>query len=418
MPMPELPCRSPRLIWRIFGAFSSLFVATAATSALLATFGSGRLGETLASPIVHESQVAQTGPTTTVAPPQLPLVQSRTPGIPIVPAQSFDLPDPMLISVAGKYHMFFSSAFLDQYRANVPELIGTGYEWVRSTESLPRLPIWAQSRAAGGNVWDPYVEAVGDSYLMYYSAQVDSRYRDPSVATDLPTHCLGVAIASSPDGPFLPVSNQPLVCQQWAGGDIDVHPVHDPNGPNGPGAPWYLIWKSDGNNLRTASPPAIWAAGLSNDGMALTSSPRVIFQADQPWEKPVIEAPQMVSSPDGRWWLFFSAGTGFYTADYGMGVALCDGPLGPCSTVGRGPLVASNDQGEGPGEETVYVGPDQTYWLLYNPWHTALMPPSRPVEAVRIGWGQSGPYVASPGDFPPPRPYLLNGHLRSLEDQA
>jgi hypothetical protein len=219
-------------------------------------------------------------------------------------------------------------------------------------------------------VWDPFVEAVGDSYLMYYSAQVNGRYRDASVATDLPTHCLGVAISSFPDGPFLPVSDQPLVCQQWAGADIDVQPVHDPNGPNGPGAPWYLIWKSDGNNLRNASPPAIWSAGLSNDGMALTGPPHVIFQADQSWERPVIEAPQMVASPDSRWWLFFSAGTGFYTADYGMGVALCEGPLGPCATVGRGPLIASNDQGLGPGEETVFVGPDHSYWLLYNPWQT------------------------------------------------
>jgi hypothetical protein len=34
----------------------------------------------------------------------------------------------MLVGAAGKYHLFFSSAFLDQYLANVPELIGTGSE--------------------------------------------------------------------------------------------------------------------------------------------------------------------------------------------------------------------------------------------------------------------------------------------------
>jgi hypothetical protein len=86
-----------------------------------------------------------------------------------------------------------------------------------------------------------------------------------------------------------------------------------------------------------------------------------------------------------------------------MGVAECPGPLGPCQDGGAGPLVTSNKQGAGPGEETVFVAPDHSYWLLYNPWHTGLpFMLFRPAEGIRIGWNSRGPYVAEAGRFPPP----------------
>ena len=108
-------------------------------------------------------------------------------------------------------------------------------------------------------------------------------------------------------------------------------------------------------------------------------------------------------SPNSTVWIFFSAGTGFFSPNYAMGAVKCAGPLGPCKDVLKHPLIASNQQGSGPGEETYFVGPDGSDWLLYSPVHTGYLPELfRPVTATRIGWNNKGPYVAEAGSFPKP----------------
>jgi hypothetical protein len=330
-------------------------------------------------------------PATSPPPQPQPVRNLNAPGIVVIGLQPLDLPDPMFVAAGGAYHVYLSTALADRTRANVPEMTGSAAGWGPVTDALPAPPAWALPLSRGGKTWDPYVQEIGGTYLLYYSPTLRDVRR--------PTHCLGVARSSSPSGPFVPVGGQPLVCQLSQGGDIDVQPFYDPNGPDGSRHPWYLIWKSDNNNLRPHRPTAIWAAPLSDNGLTLAGPPTVIFRAEHSWQKPVLEAPQMVRSPDGRDWLFFSSGSGFYTARYSMGVAACAGPLGPCHTFGPGPLVVSNSQGAGPGEETAFIAPDQSYWLLYNPWHYYL---ARPVEGVRIGWNIDGPYVAEGGQFPPP----------------
>ena len=322
----------------------------------------------------------------------------QAPGIAVVPLQKIDLPDPMIVTAGGQYHLYISTAFGDPSRANVPEEIGAPGRWGPLMDAMPRVPVWARGGARGGKVWDPYVQKIGGRWLLYFSAELNG----PSRGTG-PTHCLGVAQSGTAAGPFVPVGSRPIVCQPERGGDIDIQPFYDTDGPNGPSHPWYIVWKSDDNNLKPPRPTAIWAAPLSNDGLTLTGPGRIIYRADLAWQKPVLEAPQMVRSPDGRVWLFYSAGRGFHTGEYGMGVAYCDGPLGGCRDVGTGPLISSNRQGSGPGEETVFIGPDRSYWLLYNPWHTGILYNwDRPAEGVRIGWGPAGPYVADAGRFPAP----------------
>jgi hypothetical protein len=128
-----------------------------------------------------------------------------------------------------------------------------------------------------------------------------------------------------------------------------------------------------------------------------------IFRPDRAWEQPIIEAPQMTKAPNGTDWLFFSGGGTFSSLTYAIGAASCAGPLGGCTDVLAAPLISSNSQGTGPGEETIFAGAEQTTWMLYNPWHTgipgALL---RPAEAARIGWNAQGPYVAQAGLFPSP----------------
>jgi len=355
----------------------------------------------VAAVLIATALILTATPATSPVPQPQPVLDANAPGIAVISGLPIDLPDPMFLTAGGQYHVYLSTAFADPIRANLPELTGSPDHWGQVTDALPVLPSWARPARRGGKTWDPYVQKIGSVYLLYYSATLKAIRR--------PTHCLGVARSSSPSGPFVPVGAEPLVCQLSQGGDIDVQPFYDPNGPAGGRHPWYLIWKSDNNNLRPHKPTAIWAAPLSNDGLALAGPATVIFRAEHTWQAPVLEAPQMVRSPDGRVWLFFSSGTSFYTARYVMGVAACAGPLGACHTFGPGPLVVTNSQGAGPGEETAFIAPDQSYWLLYSPWHTGIpLEPLRPVEGVRIGWNLVGPYVAVGGQFPAPPPLQVH----------
>jgi len=322
--------------------------------------------------------------------PQPPPAPTLAPGIAIATA-SFDLPDPFLLDVGGTYYMYLSSAFGDQPQ-NVPVLTGEPGHWSkRSIDAVPDMPAWA----VGGLTWAPAVYKVGSHYVMYFAPEV--RGSNPM------QHCIAIGFSPDPAGPFL-VNPEPFICQRNLGGDIDPQLFVDPHGPDGPDQPYYLIWKSDNNSTPGDGTTTIWAQPVANDGYTLEGQPVPIFRPDQSWQKPLVEAPQMALSPNGDVWLFFSAGKGFYTADYGMGAVRCTGPLGPCSDPLPGPLIGTNAEGPGPGEETYFVGPGDSDWLLYSPVHNGdLSELYRPVEAARIAWRHGSlPYVAEAGTFPAP----------------
>ncbi len=308
-----------------------------------------------------------------------------------------DLPDPFIFNEGGVNYLYVSTA-IGNYGLNVPVFTGSPGHWGTPKDALPVLPGWATPNNGTGNngglTWAPEVFKVAGKYLMYFS---------PRVAGAVPVqHCIGVAVASSPAGPFVP-QETPLICQRQLGGDIDGQLFNDPAGPNGPAHPLYLIWKSDNNSTRGAGIPTVWAQPLADDGMQVTGTPVAILRPAERWQHQLIEAPQMVTGPDGRIWLFFSGGQGFYTGDYGMGAASCAGPLGPCRDASDQPLITTNAQGHGPGEETIFTASDASTWMLYNPWGTGNpYQLFRPAEGARIGWGSRGPYIAEAGSFPPP----------------
>lgn len=343
--------------------------------------------------------------TTGTAQPAVPTSRAA-PGLTIVRSPTVDLPDPLLVASHHQYYLYLSTAFGDVVD-NIPLMVGApGHpgHWSAPKEALPTLPPWALPVSQGGKSWSPYVTRLDGRYVMYYAPTLaDHRFFSPS-QTDIPpvTHCVGIATSTNLAGPFTPVPGPPLVCQTALGGDIDAVVFKDPQGPNGPAHPDYLIWKSDNNNLKPTDRTTVWAAPLANNGLALTGKAVPIFSPDQAWQQPVLEAPQMIQAPDGSDWMFFSAGEGFSTSDYGMGAVQCLGPLGGCFDTTSRPLVTSNAQGPGPGEETLYEGPNHDLWILYSPWHTGMLNPFRPVDAAQVEWSPAGPYLTDPSSFPQP----------------
>lgn len=112
---------------------------------------------------------------------------------------------------------------------------------------------------------------------------------------------------------------------------------------------------AEGREVLSAMCTRILGQRLSEDGRQLLGRPETVLTNDQPWEGHLVEG-AWVTRAAGRYYLFY-AGNDFSTADYGIGVAVGDHPLGPYRK-GEGPLLRSTRHWWGPGHPSVAVGPD------------------------------------------------------------
>lgn len=308
-----------------------------------------------------------------VRPPGTPVDgNSAAPGQQVL-AGPLDWGDPTVVDYDGTYYLYSTQPLP---WVDVAVEVGTrGGRWGPVHDALPTLPGWAQS----GETWSPEVHRFGGRWVLYFAAQI--RGTEPAV------HCIGDAIAAGPTGPFLPAP-APLVCQRSIGGSIDPRVYVSPSGTS------YLVWKSDNNSDPARfGPPVIWSQRLAVGGLGLLGTPTSIFTADRPWQHSLIEAPDLVTVGD-RTWLFYSAGAGFWAADYAIGVARCRGPLGPCADAGDSPLLASNAQGQGPGESSVLSLGDR-HWLVYNPSYSVRGSTARPVAIAPLDFRSGHPTIGA-----------------------
>ncbi len=300
------------------------------------------------------------------------LSDPTTPGFTI--NSGADQPDPFMIQQGGRYYLFTSQ---DEVPQNVPVRSGTVVgQWGAPTDALPVLPPWA----APGFMWAPDVAQFGSDYMLYFTSQL--------AGVNPATMCIGDAISTAIAGPYL-AAPTPFICEQSLGGSIDPRVFVDADGQP------YMVWKSDQNARSDTTNTQIYSQPLSADGMHLLGEPSVIFGPDEPWQGHIVEAPQLVLVR-GTYYLFYSGGW-FNQPSYSIGAARCSGPLGPCADASASPLLASNAQGQGPGEESVFSN-DAGVWLLYTPFNSTLpLPgPPRPVAMAHLGFGLDGPYLAAP----------------------
>ena len=161
-----------------------------------------------------------------------------------------------------------------------------------------------------------------------------------------------------------------------------------------------MLWKSEDNaNPGVPGPDqngytGIYSQRLSADGRTLLGEPTKIFGPSEAWEGTIVESPDMVEAW-GTYWLFYS-GNWYFSPQYGIGVAACQSPFGPCTDVSTKPFIGSNHQGLGPGEESVFQDAGAVY-LLYNPFRANDPGPviPRPAVMARLGFTPDGPYLAA-----------------------
>ena len=274
------------------------------------------------------------------APEPSPIGETVTFTNPVVDA---NVPDPMIIADdEGGWWAFATNgdgANIQTWRST--DLV----TWEQAPDALPQLPSWT----AGGDVWAPEVARADDGrWLMYYTTPA------PEDRGDI--QCIGLAIADSPDGPYVDSSDQPLVCETDDGGSIDAHPFTAPDGKR------YLYWKNDGNRIGVDT--WISVQPLDPSGTTLVGEPTKLIKQDQPWEGSLVEAPFVVEA-SGTYWLFYSANA-YDSAEYAVGVARATSPIGPFTKL-PDPVLVSDAVAAGPGHCAVFAVGDQR-WMVYHAW--------------------------------------------------
>lgn len=256
------------------------------------------------------------------------------------PVLDINFPDPFILRVGNTYHAYATNGGGSNVQyAESRDLI----HWSQGKDVLPTLPDWALP----GLTWAPEVAHLNGKYQLYYTTH--------DIASD--RQCIGVAVSGSPAGPFVPVGNGPVVCQDHLGGSIDPSPFVDGDGRA------YLLWKNDGNCCDL--PTRLYIQPLSSDGLQLTGQPTALLQNDQPWEGRVVEAPTL-HRQGGVYYLLYSGGA--YDSDgYAVGYATSPQLTGPYHKA-AGPLLISRDQVAGPGHQSVFTDDRNQTWLVYHAW--------------------------------------------------
>jgi beta-xylosidase len=211
--------------------------------------------------------------------------------------------------------------------------------------------------------------------------------------------CLAVAVAESPEGPFVDESREPLACQLELGGSIDSSPFTDADGSR------WLVWKNDGNCCEL--PTRFFIQRLDEAGLALRGRPRDLGVVnDEPWERHVIEAPTL-HLEDGTYYLFYSAND-YGSRDYAVGYATSDRLVGPYTDAPENPILSSAGEAAGPGHQSIVSDDDGDLWMAYHAWDASRIGDSvggrRALWLDALVFEDGQPVVQGPSGEPQPIP--------------
>ncbi|CAG8041310.1 unnamed protein product [Penicillium salamii] len=260
-----------------------------------------------------------------------------------------NFPDPGLMQHDGIWYAYGTNPKKRNPNSiHVPVATSTDFvNWTlkEDYDSLPTLGTWEGKV----NHWAPDVIQRDDGkFVMYYSGQVKKNFGTH--------HCVGVAVSNgtNPLGPFIP-ENEPLACPHKHGGAIDPSPFRDPDGT------LYVVYKGDGNsighggNCGNSKKPVVSVPlllqELKSDGVTTVGDAVKILDIDGS-DGPLVEAPNLIVTSDGTYYLFFSSHC--YTSfGYNVKYAHSKSLKGPYTRADR-PLLQTSDWGlESPGGATV-----------------------------------------------------------------
>jgi beta-xylosidase len=299
--------------------------------------------------------------------------------------------DPFAMIHDGRYYVYGSTR-------NV-QSTDRAFEVLRSDDlvhwtSLGR-PLPVVDGLAPEDHWAPEVVERDGTFYMYFSAGVEDR-----------DHHLRVALSDRPEGPFRYDGRVLTPNERFA---IDADPFRDDDGR------WYLYYARDlleGERVGTSlvvdrlvdmehlagDPVPVLAATAD---WQLFQRQRAMYGSVYDWY--TLEGPCVVKRL-GRYWCLYSGGA-WTGAGYGVSYAVADSPLGPFiepETDGPALLRSRPGELEGPGHNSVAVGPDGNDYLVYHAWDRART--ARRMCIDRLDWTGEGPQTPGPTAGPQPVP--------------
>ena len=314
------------------------------------------------------------------------------------------LADPMVLGAGGGYYAYGTGERFPMARST--DLV----HWTALAPAMTARPAWVPRSPAGWNPWAPSVlrrdgpcpgTASPQCFVMYYTGL--NTTLEPDV------NCLGVAVSTSPAGPFgdtgildtdppsVDSEDRPIGCGDDAGhSNVDAAPFVDPATGR------IYLYLSTGHDPSRAWRRAISVIPLTADGLR-AAGPRVaLFSFTEPWEGEVVEGPWVIRRGE-RYFLFYSGGT-FTDATYGLGYAYASSPTGPfikyARLLGTVPLVV------GPGGASILTTPDRRDWAAYH--GRAVPGAARTMRLDPLIWDNdttpSRVTVSGPSTGPQPRP--------------
>jgi beta-xylosidase len=302
------------------------------------------------------------------------------------PVLRADFPDPHIIKVGDTYYAYATNGSGKNVQLAISSDLVT---WQQRTDAMPALGRWV--RLSEPLVWAPEVIQLDKQFMLYYTARDKESNRQ----------CVGVAVATAPEGKFKDPNERPLVCQVAEGGTIDASPFRDTDGR------LYLYFKNDGNCC--GLPTYLYVQELAPDGLSLLGEPTRLVRNDRAWEGGVVEAPTMWLHAE-RYYLFYSANS-YSGLEYAVGYATCTTAVGPCEDAPENPILASFIERPplviGPGHQTIIEDDDGNAWLVYHAWEvtSAGQRGSRRFMWMDpLVWNAGVPDVQGPTSAPQPRP--------------
>ena len=310
------------------------------------------------------------------------------------PVLDCDFPDPAVIRAPdGFYYAYATQSqrggeWINIQVARSPDLI----HWEQLGDALPQKPDWA---SATQDFWAPYVLRDGDRYLMYYSATHDACH-EPERG-----HCLAVATAQDPAGPFVDMGMPLLLGVGFE--YIDPMVFIDPASGR-----WLLYWGSGFQPIRVQE--------LASDGMAFLPGSEPINLV---WPNPVEGAfPRLVEAAwairhEDHYYLFYSGDNCCGPdAEYGVMVARSASPTGPFETLEQALgvpdslMLHKSERWLAPGHNCIVTDGAGDTWMIYHAIDVD-RPRQRQEDEInsrrillidKIEWRDGWPFIGTPSE--------------------
>jgi arabinan endo-1,5-alpha-L-arabinosidase len=310
-------------------------------------------------------------------------LNSDRPGLLYInPVLNQDFADPTVIKAAdGFYYAYGTNTRRgDGLMINIQVTKSTDLvHWEAVGDAMPQPPTWANK-----DFWAPHVsyDSIMKKYFLYYSGES---------ATDSVGKCLGVAVSSSPSGPFVD-KGMPLICGE-SFVNIDPMAFDDPlTGKK------LLYWGSAFKPIKVRE--------LSDDRLSFKvgSSPvELVFPVlnDDPDNYQKLIEGAWVEYENGYYYMYFSGNNCCgEKAHYGVMIARSNSATGPFEnrrgkTTGiNAVILEKNLRWIAPGHNSVVKDLEGVNWIIYHAIDSAKKNGGRKMLIDRIvyknGWPSIG----------------------------